>query len=303
MEKILSDATIRTAATRESLSLFFGVYLPKYISYEMARMHDEILNILEDKSEPNFCMTGFRSCGKSSIGSFVYPIWAILGRPQKKYVLLVAQTQPRAKQLLNNIRSEFEGNDLLRNDLGEFRVEGEEWQAHSLLLPKYGAKISAVSIDESIRGIRHRNYRPDLIIFDDIEDLNSVKTAEGRDKTSNQIKGQFLPAGDKHTRYIFIGNHLHEDSAMMRLKKDINEERLNGIYRSYPLLDANNICQWPGKYPTPVDIENERKRIGNKEAWMREMMLIITPSNGQIIPYKWINFYTPNSNSNEYPEE
>jgi len=31
--------------------------------------------------------------------------------------------------------------------------------------------------------MKHMQYRPDLIICDDIEDLQSVKTKEGRDKS------------------------------------------------------------------------------------------------------------------------
>ena len=50
------------------------------------------------------------------------------------------------------------------------------------LIPKYGAMILAMSVEESNRGIRYGTHRPDLIVVDDAEDLASTQTQEGRDK-------------------------------------------------------------------------------------------------------------------------
>lgn len=72
---------------------------------------------------------------------------------------------------------------VLKADIGPFEEVSDEWGADSIVISNYGARIMAVSTEQSIRGIRHGQYRPDLVICDDIEDLNSVKTRDGRERT------------------------------------------------------------------------------------------------------------------------
>lgn len=86
----------------------------------------------------------------------------------------------------------------------------------------------------------------------------------------------------------------------MRFKKDIELGRFNAIYRAYPLLDSNNNCLWPGKYSTQMDIKKLKQTAIDEATWMREYMLTIIATEGQIIRPEWISFYSPNSNSHEY---
>lgn len=82
--------------------------------------------------------------------------------------------------------------------------------------------------------IRHGQYRPDLVICDDVEDLNSVKFREGRDKTFQWLTGEVMPIGDQNTKIIIVGNLLHEDCLLMRLKVAIDQGRLQGNFLAYP---------------------------------------------------------------------
>jgi hypothetical protein len=103
---------------------------------------------------------------------------------------------------------------------------------------KHGARITVASTEQSIRGIRHNEHRPDLIICDDVEDVQSTKTREGRDKTYHWLDGEVIPAGDRKTRLIIVGNLLHEDSLLMRIKEETAEKENQKAFSSeYPLLD------------------------------------------------------------------
>jgi len=214
-----------------------------------------------------------------------------MGVQQKKFVLIAAQTQRQARQLLQNIKQEIISNELLSNDLGPFMEDTDEFGSYSIVIPHYNARITAVSTEQSIRGMRHGPYRPDLIICDDIEDSNSVRTKEGRDKTYDWYKGEALPAGDTTTKRIVVGNMLHQDSLVMRLKESILSKRLSGTYREYPLLNSDGDCLWPGKYPNKSSIERERMALGDEVAWKREFMLIIVPTEDQVVHPDWIHYY------------
>ena len=248
--------------------------------------------LTEDESVKNIVMVAFRGSGKSTIMNTSLPIWSILGKPQCKYIVIVGLTQEQAKRHLKNIKQELETNTLLKADLGPFKEIENEWSAYSLEIPNLGARITAVSIDQSIRGTRHGSHRPDLIICDDVEDLNSVKTIEGRDKVDDAITSEIIPAGTPDTRFVVIGNLLHEDSFIMRLRGRIIRKEFSGQFRSYPLIDENEICLWPGKFPDDESIQRERKRIGKESSWQREYMLHIVTNQDRIIFPEWIKTYS-----------
>jgi predicted phage terminase large subunit-like protein len=290
-EALSKDRDARRAATRQSHLLFFHFYFAHYVKYETAPFQRELFQLSEREDIKNLFIVAFRGSAKSTLFTTSYPIWAILGEQQKKFVLILCQTQAQAKQHMMNLRRELEGNQLLKNDLGPFQEEHNEWGSSSLVFSKLGARITAVSTEQSIRGLRHNQYRPDLIIGDDLEDIASTKTREGRDKTYQWLTGEVIPAGDRNTRLVIIGNLLHEDSLLMRLKEDVDNGRINGIFKSYPLLDGKGAIAWPGKYPTMDDVDEEKSKAANEYAWQREYLLNIVPADDQAIYPEWIHYY------------
>ena len=291
IEKIVDDRSVRLAIAYKSHFWFFHTYLGHYVKYPTADFQKKMFQITEDESIRLAVIIAFRDSAKSTIMNLSLPIWSIIGRPQKKFVLILGQTQNQARRHLNNIKREFEGNELLARELGPFEEKDGEWGSVSLEIPKFGARITAASSEQSIRGIRHGQHRPDLIILDDVEDSNSVKTLEGRDKTYNWLMSEIIPAGDRNTKIVVIGNLLHEDSLLMRLKENMEAGKLDGIYRAYPLIDKSDKILWPGKFRNMDEVEELHKTISSEVAWQREIMLRIIPDDGQIIYPEWIKYY------------
>lgn len=288
---ILKDQRVRRRVTRESHYWFFHIYFGHYVTSPTAPFQHEIFTYTEDESQKLTAITAFRGSAKSTIISLSFPLWAILGKLQVKFVLILGQTQAQARQHLKNLKDEIERNTLLRNDLGPFEEREDEWNSSSIVLPLLGARITAASTETSVRGIRHGPHRPQLIICDDVEDLNSVKTKESRDKTYQWLTGEVIPAGTPKTRTFIIGNLLHEDAILKRFERGILAGEIGGIYREYPLIGRDNVCLWPGKYPTPESIREERMRIGSEAAWQREFMLRIISDQERVIHPEWLRRY------------
>ncbi|MFA6038702.1 MAG: hypothetical protein WCV62_01590 [Candidatus Peribacteraceae bacterium] len=289
--RMLKDRKLRRKTVVASHYWFFHFYFWHYVKFPTARFQREMFSLTEHPDPRTIAITAFRGSAKSTIMNLSYTLWAILGVPKKKFVILVGQTQAQARQHLKNIKEELENNKILGADLGPFREEEDEWRNSCLVISNYGAKIMAVSIDQAVRGLRHGPHRPDLIICDDIEDLMSVKTKDGRDRTYQWVKGELLPAGDTGTRIVFIGNLLHEDCLLKRLQREIEGGKLQGSYREYPLLLEDGTRLWPGKYRTEADIESERQRIGSDSAWHREYLLRILADADRVIHPGWIRYY------------
>jgi predicted phage terminase large subunit-like protein len=290
IKTLIADRKVRRAATKRSHLLFFCVYLGEYMGYATADFHREMFRLTES-GDRLVALTAFRGSGKSTVFSLSYPIWAILGAQKKKFVLLVAQTQPQARLYLANLKRELEANALLRADLGPFEEKQEEWSAGTLVIPRYGARITAISTEQSIRGLRHGSHRPDLIICDDLEDLASVKTHESRSKTYQWLLGDVIPAGDTRTKVVVVGNMLHEESLLMRLKGEIESGARDGVFRAFPLLGEDGSIAWPGKFKTTEDIDALRRLIGDAGAWSREYLLKIISDSERVIRPEWLHSY------------
>lgn len=291
IEKITNDIAVRREITKDSHRYFMAIYLHEYIKYPSASFHSEMIEFTERTDEKLFAVVSFRGSAKSTIFSLSYPIWAILGKQQKKFVLIISRTQVQARQLLHNIKVELERNDLLKQDLGPFEEPQDEWRAASIVIPKYDARIMVLFADQSMRGLRHKSHRPDLIICDDIEDIASTKTQDNRDKTFNWFTGEIIPAGDLHTKIILIGNLVHDDSLMVRLREKIENNEVSGVFKAYPLINSHGECLWPEKFPDEASLEVLRKEVMSKQAWEREYLLKIIPDDEQIIDPLWIRTY------------
>lgn len=294
-ERILIDKVLRKEVVQKRLDFFFPIYFHQYIQYETAPFHEEIFSILENEKIKLAVFVAFRGSAKSTIITTAYVLWSILGVQKKKFIVINGQTEQKARQYLMNIKNELLHNDLLKKDLGPFEEEKNSLgNATALIIKKLNVKIMISSVEQSIRGMRHGEHRPDLIILDDIEDINSVKTREGRDKTFNWLTSEVIPAGSRQTRIIAIGNLLHEDSVLKRLQKKIENNEMkytNGVYREYPIVDNKGNPLWLGKYPTPEDVEAEREKTMNDIAWHREYLLKIISTDEQIVRPEWIQFY------------
>jgi len=295
INQLIADQPARRAITKESHSLFFHLYFYDHASYETADFHRELFSITEDEKLKLAVIVAFRGSGKSTIMTMSYPLWAVLGKQQKKCVVILSKTQYQAKVHFANIKRTLESNELLKQDLGPFQEESDEWGSQSIVIPRFNAKLVAASSEQSIRGIRHGAYRPDLIICDDVEDINSVKTKESRDSTYTWFTGEVLPLGDRNTKYIVVGNLLHSDSTLMRIKANITEYPINTKYLEIPIVDENNQISWPGKYASLDEIEKEKNLMGDDRAWQREYMLKIVADDDQIIMPEWIKYYDETS--------
>lgn len=259
---------------------------------------------LSDYEIKRLLVIGFRGSAKSTIGSVGLPIFAALEQPNLyPFIIPVADTGAQAALNIANIKTELDSNTLLRQDYGSFGYKGtfdpnpeptfesdEEWQAKNMLLEN-GVRIMARSRGQKFRGLRHRASRPKLVIVDDPEDAEWVKVRDNRNKTDRWMRGEVIPAIDQDGRLVVIGNWLHEDALLARLKK-----LSQFVTLEYPLITDDDILTWPALYPTQKSLDLKQEEMGDT-AWLREMRLKIVAEEGQEVKPEDIHYY------DEIPEQ
>lgn len=291
MNLILNNKAARLALVSKSHRAFFATYFPHYVTYPCADIHQALFDITEDPNNKFAVILTFRGSGKSTIVSLSYALWAILGCQHRHLVVLVAKTQEQAKKLLDAIKRELETNKLLQNDFGKIHEESTPWNSTALTFNDQNAQITAISIDQAMRGMRFQNFRPDLIILDDIEDSASVRTLASRDRLQEWLEKDLLPAGDIGTRTLLVGNNLHPDSLPNRIIDRVQSGQFDAKIIKCPLVDDQGVCAWPGKFPTKQSLDDYRKTFPSDRTWMQELLLQPVLSDEQIVEEKHIQYY------------
>jgi hypothetical protein len=283
------DRVFRKGLAASSPYWFARLYMSDALKAPSAEFQKEMYELSRRNDIPILVVAAFRGAAKSLIFTQCYPLYAVMAQGIH-FVLIFSGTQEQAKQHLANIRSTLEQNELLKKDFGPFREMSDQWGRLSIIVPGYDAKIMAVSIEQTVRGLKYKHYRPQLIVADDIEDMSSVATQEGRDKTFRYVQGEIIPLGEPGTKLILAGNLLHPDSAIMRFKRAIEEKRINGVYRAYPLRDADGNITWPERF-TPEVLKAEREKYPDDIAWEREMNLRFVSAPDTVVEREWIQYY------------
>src|SRR3989344_1573960 len=123
VEQIAKEKLIRQELTRSSLFWFIHIFLRHHIEDELAPFQEEMMALAEDDKIKLMVIMAFRGSGKSTILNLAYALWAILGKQQKKFIVILSNTQAQARNHFANIKQELESNELLAHDLGPFRVD------------------------------------------------------------------------------------------------------------------------------------------------------------------------------------
>ena len=267
---------------------FFGrAYFPHYFSRPSPEFHRELDNIWQQgvlkgeypitpaKVKQISRMNGTkrvvaapRGHAKSTSLTFKGSIHAIVYE-YKHYPIIISDSSEQAEGFLDNIRVEFEENEALREDFGN--LVGKVWRSN-VLITSTNIKIEAIGSGKKIRGRKHRNWRPDLLVLDDIENDENVRTPEQRKKLESWFLKAVSKAGDDYTDIIYIGTLLHYDSL---LAKTLNNPGYKAIKYKAVISFSNEEDLWKEWEEIYTDLSNENHEADAREFFEkhREKML------------------------------
>nr|WP_240472918.1 phage terminase large subunit [Paenibacillus sanguinis] len=215
------------------LEYFGRAYLPHYFVRESPKFHGELdriwtqgvmkgLNPITDKkkiSRAKGCHRGTaapRGHAKSTNFTFKDTLHAVVYE-YKHYPIILSDSSDQAEGFLTDIKTELEDNAAVIEDFGS--LKGKVWKG-SVLLTSTDIKVEAIGSGKKIRGRRHRNWRPDLLVLDDVENDENVNTPEQRKKLESWFYKAVSKAGDTYTDIVYIGTILHYDSLLSKVLKN-----------------------------------------------------------------------------------
>jgi hypothetical protein len=186
-----------------------------------------------------------RGNAKTTIKSLLFPLHAIY-HGREKYIVILSATLKQARQRLVTIRSEIAANPLLIQNYPEL-YRGEKKLTDRRLIFN-DTLVEVYSAGMEIRGISHRQWRPTLVILDDVEDSRSAHSPERRERLWEWYNEVIENIGDGYTGVEIVGTLLHPDSLLARLlrRPDFEGRVFRGVERFAARQDLWD--QWKSLY-------------------------------------------------------
>jgi predicted phage terminase large subunit-like protein len=211
------------------IEFFARCYFPKYFSLPFGKFHRELFLELKRILKSKGTITAFgisRGCGKSTIDSFLFPLYCVLYQ-KVSYVLIISATSETALPFLDMQKAEITDNELLKEDFGV--CKGTRWNNDEIWLKnKNGKNIACImirGIDGSLRGLHWMDKRPELILGDDLVKDKVASSDIERQRLKDTFLSVVLPLGTKDTNILVVGTVQNEEDLMA----DLLTGRISGV--------------------------------------------------------------------------
>ena len=152
-----------------------------------SKLHDKIFEVIDNDEIKKVVIAAPRGIGKTSIMNLVYPARNILFR-QKRYIVPISCSSTAAIEQSENLKHELVMNPLIKKLF--MCQKSDSWSQDEWIVKwfnsegvlEYATKVFPRGAEQQVRGMLWGNYRPDLILVDDLEDPLHIDSDEQRSK-------------------------------------------------------------------------------------------------------------------------
>jgi len=235
---------------------------PSYFWHPFSEPHVEMwewVNAIELGSAPQpFCAFWPRDRGKSTLAEAA--VADLMARKRRIYAMYVSGTQDQADKHVQTIARMLESADIAQffPEVGEPLVgkNGSRTWNRSIVTASNGVTVEAIGLNKAVRGQKIDWARPDLIVFDDVDEKHDTEHATK--KKEQIITDSILPAGAANCAVLFVQNLIHSDSIASKLAREPGEADAAGYL-------MNRIISGP--FPAVEGLEYEAQRVGDTMCW------------------------------------
>jgi len=190
-----------------------------------------------------------RGHAKSTSISLSYVLACVLFR-ERRFVLLVSDTEAQAAMFLGQIKQELTDNQdiielfgIKKNDNNEVKfIKDSETDIIVEFVDGVKFRIIAKGSEQKLRGMLWNGARPDLIVCDDIESDEAVMNKERREKFKRWVYGALLPCRSQNGIFRIVGTVLHMDSFLEGLMPKENDKMT--VHEELKTYSTRSSSQW-----------------------------------------------------------
>ena len=274
---------------QQDMLLFGRMVMPNMFSEDSPKFHYDITKELLDYDVTQLNIIAPRGHAKSSIVAGVYPLFHLMFDKGPKVIVLVSRTQGHATKLLGTIKDVLDYSKEFRHFFGYWGMQSARKWSNAEIELKDGSVIICKGTGQQIRGIKHGNQRPTLLILDDPEDENNTKTAEAMETNLRWLLQSGVPSLDPMKgRVCVIGTPQHERCLVETLKDMKGWKNMTFA----PDMEKGDSL-WPAVWP--VDKLDQKKEelesINRISVFYREYLCQIVGDEENLFRQEHIRYY------------
>ncbi|MFB5088322.1 phage terminase large subunit [Psychrobacillus sp. PGGUH221] len=272
-----SFSELRKLLGELDIEFFALCYFPKYFDRKFGQFHQELFTELRYMLSNQGLINAFglpREHGKSTINSFLFPLYATL-YDKSQFTLIISATEQIALPFLDMIKDELENNQLLIEDFGI--QKGNRWNNNEIWIKSRSGIDSCImirGIDGSLRGVHYKQHRPTLVLLDDLLKDDTAKSESKREQVKSTFRDVVIPIGTRDTNILVVGTILHEEDLM----SDLLKGRIPGV-RSMKKASINQWSErddlwseWEKQYNNLLDQDRINTALSFFNVYREEML-------------------------------
>lgn len=270
----VARSAVRRALARDPVA-FALIYLRRHLRgdatggrvtfseahYEWARLAMRWRTAPTEPQEERHAFIAPRGCGKSTWWFLILPLWAA-ANGYVRFAAAFAHAAEQAEKHLQTLKRELDTNVLLRADYPDLcsaRDGRAGVDTQSMYQARSGFVFAAKGIDSATLGLKIDEYRPDLLILDDVEPDEASYSATLAEKRLGTITDAVFQL-NIYARVVMVGTVTMPGSIMHQCVKAvagvetaawIRDERIQVHHHRAILANADGTERslWPEKWP------------------------------------------------------
>jgi phage terminase large subunit-like protein len=249
----------RIESLKKDFKAMVKYYFPEYAESETPSFHVKHANRMLKNKRIRVWTMWPRGHAKSVVNNLLIPFWLWMNK-ETRFFLIIGENQDKAELLLDDLRAEFEANEMIINDFGVQKTLGD-WSSGSFRT-KNGFIGKALGMGQSPRGIRVKNKRPDLIGGDDWENEQTVKNPKRQKALAKWFLGSICGTMDVGNRRITISQNKFADQMIFDLVTQENDSWIIDKVIAFDPATLETIA-WKEKYDRQhwVDVVKEMTMV------------------------------------------
>lgn len=280
--------------------LFEKTFFPNTVRVPNAPFHADLWKIMESRHRYINCQI-FRGGAKTSKARTYIAKRIAYGL--SRTILILGKSEAAAVRSLSWLKRQVEANKLYAQTFG--LRPGSKWQDVEAHI-KHGPLgidiwLIAMGMTGSIRGINRDDFRPDLILGDDLCDDENSATEEQRKKIRERVYGAVMqsmisPAENPDAKFILLQTPLHEGDVSTMALDDPEWKSIR-----FPCWTPESIGKpvheqesaWPDLYPSEFLRKKKEAFLARNMAstWYREYECKLIAPEDSAFREEWLKYY------------
>ena len=283
-------------------SLFFcKAFFPKTFRQDFAPFHRKVWNLLDDPAArlPNIILP--RDFSKTTTLRAYAAKRVAYGI--SRTIVYVGKSEKHARRSVRWLRLQVEVNRPFTAAFG--LSQGRTWTDEEIEI-RHGPEghsvwVLAVGITGSTRGINIDDYRPDLIIIDDVVDGQNSATVEQREKIADlvlaDLKDSLQPETEAPDAKMVLLNTPQDFEDISQ--KALKDEQFTSA--KFPCWTEETLklplefqeSAWPARYPSETLRKDKRGAIARNKLslWMKEKEVELISPEDCAFRNDWLQFF------------